>query len=348
LKIVIRGSALAEEGLTGLYQRIIEERFYSGRGQRKEYDVVQQYINAVTQNIHLERPLKIVVDAGNGVTGKIAPKLFRALGCEVEELFCDVDGSFPNHHADPSQIENLKDLISVVLEKQADIGFAFDGDGDRLGVVTSRGEIIFPDRLLILFAIALLAESPGAQIIFDVKCTNHLENIIRSHHGIPIMWKTGHSLIKVKMAEIQAKLAGEMSGHFFFKDRWNGYDDALYAGARLLEILARQKLDSDALFVTIPNSVNTPELKVSVAEDEKFALMRELIAKANFNDAKEVMTIDGLRVNFDDGWGLVRPSNTSPYLILRFEAINETILAKIKLLFKDWMLSVKPDLVLPF
>lgn len=348
LKMVIQGQTLAEEGIKHLYQRIIARHFYQGQGSKQEVDIEKRYITHITQHIHLPRKLKVVIDAGNGVAGKIAPILFGALGCDVHELFCEVDGQFPNHHPDPSQPENLQSLIQAVRDTQADIGLAFDGDGDRLGVVTPRGEMIYPDRLLMLFTKMLLAEHKKATIIFDVKCTNHLPALIQSLGGEPIMWKTGHSLIKAKMAETDAILAGEMSGHFFFKDRWFGFDDALYAGARLLEILANQEQDADTLFATIPNSVNTPELKVSVAEDEKFSLMEQLIANAKFHEAQEVMTIDGLRVSFPQGWGLVRPSNTTPCLILRFEAINEVILDDIKKIFRHWMLSVKPDLVLPF
>lgn len=348
LKIVINGRALAEEGITALYQRILDKRFSDGMGKYHEYDIVERYISRVVNDVHLARPLKVVIDAGSGVPGMIAPALFNALGCEVHELFCEVDGHFPHHHPDPSQVENLQALIAAVKEQQADIGLAFDGDGDRLGVVTAQGEIIWPDRLLMLFAKAILADEPQAKIIFDVKCTTHLATLINSLGGEPIMWKTGHSLIKAKLAETKAQLAGEMSGHFFFKHRWYGFDDALYAGARLLEILAHEIDDSDTVFAKIPNSVNTPELKVWVAEEEKFQLMQLLIQHADFKDANDVMTIDGLRVNFTDGWGLVRPSNTTPYLILRFEAINEVILQKIQSLFRSWMLSVRPDLVLPF
>jgi phosphomannomutase / phosphoglucomutase len=348
LKIVVKGVALAEEGITQLYQRILDKRFSEGQGTRRELDIVARYINRVTSDVHLTRPLKIVIDAGNGVPGMIAPALFKALGCEVHELFCDVDGHFPNHHADPSQVENLQDLIRAVQQQEADIGLAFDGDGDRLGVVTSKGNIIWPDRLLMLFAKAILAEEAQAKIIFDVKCTTHLAALIQSLGGEAIMWKTGHSLIKAKLAETGAQLAGEMSGHFFFKHRWYGFDDALYAGARLLEILSQQDEDSDTVFAGIPNSVNTPELKVLVAEEEKFQLMQLLIESADFKDMSDLLTIDGLRVNFAEGWGLVRPSNTTPYLILRFEAINQAMLEKIQGLFRTWMLSVRPDLVLPF
>lgn len=348
LKIVIKGAILAEGGLTELYQNIVQNKLLTGAGLRHEVNIADRYINHVVHNITVARKMTVVVDAGNGVTGVIAPMLFRALGCEVHELFCEIDGTFPNHHPDPSQPENMQDLIRVVREKHADVGLAFDGDGDRLGVVTNTGEIIFSDRLLMLFAKTVLANHPKAKIIYDVKCTDHLEKLIRSLDGEPIMWKTGHSLIKAKLAELNAQLGGEMSGHFFFKDRWYGFDDALYAGARLIEILSKQPLSCDAVFASIPNSINTPELKLMVEEDEKFVLMQQLVDQADFADAKDVMTLDGLRVSFENGWGLVRPSNTSACLIFRFEALNEPILQKIQQIFRTWLLSVKPDLVLPF
>lgn len=353
LKIVINGVTLAEASIQNLYQRIIENNFKSGRGEYREVDIVERYLQEITQHVKLKRPLRIVVDTGNGIPGLFAPELYRRLGCEVHELYCNVDGTFPNHHPDPSQVENLQDLIKAVQEQQADIGIALDGDGDRLGVVTRQGKIIWPDRQLILFAKSVLAEHPAAKIIYDVKCTTHLESIIRQHGGEPIMWKTGHSLIKAKLAESKALLAGEMSGHIFFKDRWYGFDDGLYAGARMLEILAASAADSDALFAAIPDSVNTPELKIFMTEDEKFSVMDQLVAKmqaapASFKLAHDVMTIDGLRINFADGWGLVRPSNTTPCLVLRFEAINEVILANIQTLFRDLIHSINPALALPF
>ena len=348
LKIVIKGTTLTENEIKNLYHRILEQNFHTGCGKRRNYQIVDKYVERITSDIQLARPLRIVIDAGNGVTGELAPRLFRALGCEVEELFCEIDGRFPNHHPDPSEPHHLTALIKKVRDNHADIGLAFDGDGDRLGVITNQGEIIWPDRLLMLFARAILAEVPHGKIIYDVKCTHHLDTLIRSLQGEPIMWKTGHSLIKAKLAETNAQLAGEMSGHFFFKHRWYGFDDALYAGARLLEILGQHQIDSHTLFATIPNSVNTAELRVSVSDEEKFNLMHQLIEGAHFATAKNIMTIDGLRVNFQDGWGLVRPSNTTPYLILRFEAINEMILDEIQTLFRQWMLSIKPDLVLPF
>lgn len=348
LKMVVKGNALTEEDILALHERIKAQQFYVGLGVRHELDVTERYIEQVLSGVQLKRPLKIVVDAGNGVTGVIAPALFKRMGCEVHEMFCEIDGSFPNHHADPSQPENLQDLIRVVKEQKADVGFAFDGDGDRLGVVTSNGDIIWPDRLLMLYAKALLAETPGAKIIYDVKCTSHLADLVRSAGGEPLMWKTGHSLIKAKMTEWGAQIGGEMSGHFFFKDRWYGFDDALYAGARLLEILSATQETSAAVFDAIPNSVNTPEMKISVPDEEKFGLMQQLIDNAFFSSAKEVTTIDGMRVNFCDGWGLVRPSNTSPYLVLRFEAVNEKVLSQIQEIFREWILSVRPNLVLPY
>lgn len=348
LKIVIGGQTLAEEGLQILYKRITQNEFNEGKGNRYVQDVVDRYINAVKHSIRLTKPLKIVVDAGNGVTGIVAPLLFRALGCEVDELFCEIDGRFPNHHPDPTQPENLSALFKVMREGRADIGFAFDGDGDRLGLVTNRGELIHADRVLMLFSQALLKQHPGAKIIFDVKCSNQLADLIVKNGGEPLMWKTGHSLIKVKLQETNALLAGEMSGHFFFKDRWFGFDDALYAGARMLELLSHDGNKSAVLFDRLPNSINTPELRVSVNEEEKFSLMKTLIEKAKFEQAKEIVTLDGLRVVFDKGWGLVRASNTTPCLILRFEANNHEWLHHIQKLFRELLLSIKPDLVLPF
>lgn len=348
LKMVVKGKALAEEEIKGLCQSIKNNELASGNGKYSEIDLIDKYIEEVCTRIKLAKPLKIVIDAGNGVAGEIAPRLFKALGCDIIPLFCDIDGGFPNHHPDPSQVENLKDLIDAVKEHHADVGLAFDGDGDRLGVVTKAGTIIWPDRLLMLFSKALLEEHAKATIIFDVKCSTHLAHVIKAHGGEPIMWRTGHSLIKAKLAETQAQLAGEMSGHFFFKQRWFGFDDALYAGGRLLEILAKHNEDSEAIFAAIPNSVNTPELKVQVNEDKKFDLMQRLISAADFKEASDIVTIDGLRVNFTQGWGLVRPSNTTPYLILRFEANDEFHLANIQTQFRQWMLGVQPDLALPF
>jgi phosphomannomutase/phosphoglucomutase len=348
LKIVIKGKTLAEEGIKDLYHRVIEGRLCQGVGELKQLAIIEQYIAQVVETVKVTRPLKIVVDCGNGVSGVVAPDLYRQMGCEVHEIFCEVDGEFPNHHPDPSQPENLQDLIQKVRELNADVGIAFDGDGDRLGIVTKKGVIIWPDRQLMLFAKAVLLEHPGAKIIYDVKCTSHLSQLIKDCGGEPIMWKTGHSLIKAKLAETDAVLAGEMSGHIFFRDRWFGFDDAIYAAARLLEIIAASEEDIDALFAKIPDSVNTPELKIFVSDETKFHLMDKLIAAANFNSAQLVTTIDGLRVNFADGWGLVRPSNTTPCLVLRFEAESEKVLLDIQALFRNLILGVEPELEVPF
>ncbi|MDR3490620.1 MAG: phosphomannomutase/phosphoglucomutase [Gammaproteobacteria bacterium] len=348
LKIVINGKALAETEIQNLRKRILSETYLKGKGKWREFEIAEIYIQNVCKNVTLKKPLKIVVDCANSVPAMIAPALFRQLGCEVYPLYCEVDGNFPNHHPDPSQVENLKDLIQKVQEVDADLGLAFDGDGDRLGVVTKKGAIIWPDRQMMLFAKAILEEHPGAKIIYDVKCTNHLATVIKAHGGEPIMWKTGHSLIKSKLVESGALLAGEMSGHIFIKDRWFGFDDAIYAGARFLEILSAESKTIDELFEAIPDSVNTPELKVYVADDEKFGLMERLIASANFHDAEDINTIDGLRVNYSDGWGLVRLSNTTPCLVLRFEAESEKVLAKIQMIFREFLLASEPSLDLPF
>jgi phosphomannomutase/phosphoglucomutase len=348
LKTVINGKTLTEDEIKNLQQRTIRQDYATGHGFVCELEIIERYISHVFRTVKLGRPLKVVVDCGNSVSGLVAPELFRRMGCEVHELFCDLDGNFPNHHPDPSQPENLQDLKEKIQAVGADVGFAFDGDGDRLGVVTGKGEIIWPDRQLMLFSKAILAEHPGAKIIFDVKCSSNLAKVITEHGGEPIMWKTGHSLIKSKLAETQALLAGEMSGHIFLKDRWYGFDDAIYAAARMLEIISSQDQSLDSLFDGIPDSINTPELKIHVSEAEKFQLMDKLIAHANFTTADKVMTIDGLRVNFSDGWGLVRPSNTTPCLVLRFEADSETVMTRIKNLFREFILAVDPALDLPF
>jgi phosphomannomutase/phosphoglucomutase len=281
------------------------------------------------------------------VAGNVAPQLFRSIGCEVTELFCEVDGNFPNHHPDPSKEDNLKDLIACVQAQQADLGLAFDGDGDRLGVVTTDGRIIWPDRVLMLYAMDILGRNPGGVIIYDVKCTRHLESIIKGHGGRPLMWKTGHSFIKAKIKETGALLAGEMSGHIFINENWYGFDDGLYAGIRLLEILARDVRSSDEIFAALPDSVNTPELNVSMQEGEPPYFMKRLLENAHFEGAA-ISTIDGLRADFDDGWGLVRASNTTPVLVLRFEADDAAALARIMDDFRRVMLQVEPGLQLPF
>lgn len=347
LKIVIGGQSLSGEAIQGLYQRIQAKNFTDGQGASSTQDVIASYIARIKQDIKLQRPLRVVIDCGNGVSGVIAPQLFRALGCEVIELFCEIDGRFPNHHPDPAEPENLQSLIHAVNQHQADVGLAFDGDGDRLGVVTNKGEIIWPDRQLMLFAIDVLVRNPGATIIYDVKSSSHLEKVIKDHSGEPVMWKTGHSFIKTKLQQTQGLLAGEMSGHIFFKERWYGFDDALYAGARLLEILSARSQTSSEVFAAIPNSVNTPELKLPIAEKDKFSFMETFKANANFDGAK-LTTIDGLRVDFKDGWGLIRPSNTTPCLVLRFEADNQASLERIQKLFRQQLLDVDKNLILSF
>jgi phosphomannomutase/phosphoglucomutase len=290
--------------------------------------------------------MKIAVDCGNGVPGAFAPELYRRLGCEVTELYCEVDGTFPNHHPDPSVPKNLEDLIRTLQSTDAEIGFAFDGDGDRLGVVTKNGSVIYPDRQLMLFAQDVLSRNPGATVIYDVKSTRHLKPWIE-RHGRPLLWKTGHSLIKAKIAETGALLAGEMSGHVFFKERWYGFDDALYAGARLLEILSREP-DLDAKLHNLPDAISTPELQIKLNEGENYAIIDRLQKTAQFDNPREVITIDGLRVEYADGFGLARASNTTPVVVLRFEADTKAALKRIQTDFRRVILAAKPDAKLPF
>jgi len=349
LKMVLAGDALYGDGLQKLRSRIERGDLVraAAPGPLETADVAPAYLARITGDVKLARPMKIAVDCGNGVAGATAPALYRALGCEVVELFCEVDGSFPNHHPDPAHPENLQDLIRCLRETDAEIGLAFDGDGDRLGVVTKDGQIIYPDRQLMLFARGVLAEVPGAEIIFDVKCSRHVAAQIRAHGGKPTMWRTGHSLIKAKLKETGAPLAGEMSGHIFFKHRWYGFDDGLYAGARLLELLSRER-DPSALLNALPDSSSTPELQLKTAEGENFTLVERLQREAKFDRAREVITIDGVRVEYADGFGLARPSNTTPVVVLRFEADNAAALARIQADFRRALLAVKPDAQLPF
>ena len=348
-KIVLGGETLAEQAIQDLHARIVEQRFVSGEGGLQQMDINSDYINRIADDVQLQSPLKVVVDCGNGIPGAVAPAVLEAIGCEVTELYCDVDGTFPNHHPDPSNPDNLRDLIVAVEQTGADLGLAFDGDGDRLGVVTPQGEIIFADRILMLFAMDVLTRNPGATIIYDVKCTGHLQALILQHGGSPLMWKTGHSLIKSKMIETGAELAGEMSGHFFFKERWYGFDDAIYAAARLLEIIAGDALERDAqaLFDELPNGVSTPELNVAMEEGENHPFIDRFRAAARFEGAR-LTTIDGLRVDWPDGWGLVRASNTTPVLVLRFDADNAEALERIKDVFREQLLALDGSLSLPF
>jgi phosphomannomutase/phosphoglucomutase len=346
-KMVLRGAAIYGEQIQALYRRIVASNFAQGNGSHEAYDIADQYLQRITSDIKLARPLKIVVDTGNGVAGGLAPKLFKALGCELVELFTEIDGNFPNHHPDPAHPENLQDVIRALNETDAEIGFAFDGDGDRLGVVTKDGQIIYPDRQLMLFAQEVLSRNPGGQIIYDVKCTRNLAKWVREQGGEPLMWKTGHSLVKAKLRETGAPLAGEMSGHVFFKDRWYGFDDGLYTGARLLEILARVA-DPSQLLNNLPNSLSTPELQLKLDEGENFALIARLQQEARFTGADDVVKIDGLRVEYPDGFGLARSSNTTPVVVMRFEADNEAALKRIQEDFRRVIVAAKPDAKLPF
>lgn len=346
-KIVLGGQTLAAETIQALRIRIENNDLAHGTGNYSEQNIVNAYLEHITQDIKLDRPLKIVVDCGNGVAGAFAPALYRGLGCQVTELFCDVDGSFPNHHPDPSVPENLNDVIHALKTTDAEIGLAFDGDGDRLGIVTKNGNIINADRQLMLFAADVLSRNPGGKIIFDVKCTRNLAPWISKHGGTPVMWKTGHSFIKAKLIEEKALLAGEMSGHLFFKERWYGFDDGLYAGARLLELMSREA-DINATLNNLPDSLNTPEIQVRTAEGENHALIAQLQQQAVFSNPQQVITIDGLRVEYSDGFGLARASNTTPVIVLRFEADNETALKRIQEDFRHNILQAKPDAQLPF
>ncbi len=346
LKIMLAGETLAGEAIQALRTRIETNKLADGSGGYRQENIAERYLERITGDIKLARPMKIAIDCGNGVAGATAPTLYKRLGCEVTELFCEVDGTFPNHHPDPSVPENLEDLIHTLKTTDAEIGLAFDGDGDRLGVVTKNGSIIYADRQLMLFAADVLSRQPGP-VVFDVKCTRNLAQWITQHGGTPVMWKTGHSWIKGKMKDISAPLGGEMSGHIFFKERWYGFDDGLYAGARLLEILSKEK-DINAKLAALPNALNTPELQIKLKEGENYALIAQLQKTAQFDNPQQVITIDGLRVEYADGFGLARSSNTTPVIVLRFEADNEKALKRIQEDFRRVILKAKPDVQLPF
>ena len=346
-KMMLAGETLSGEAIQGLYQRLLDEDLSTGQGTITQTDVVPAYIENITRDIKLARGMRVIVDCGNGVAGAVAPTLLEQLGCEVETLYCEVDGNFPNHHPDPSQPANLQELIERVQAADVDVGLAFDGDGDRLGVISPQGEIIWPDRQMILYARDVLSRQPGAEIIYDIKCSRTLGKAIEEAGGRPLMWKTGHSLIKAKMKQTGAQLAGEMSGHIFFKERWYGFDDGIYTAARLLEILSQSRENPEEIFAALPNTVNTPELQIQFTEGEHHAVIKELVAKAEFPQA-QLTTIDGLRVDFTDGWGLVRASNTTPVLVLRFEAQDPAALTRIQQAFKTLLLSVRPNLNIPF
>ena len=346
-KIMLAGDTLHSTAITALRKRIVEGRLAEGTGRIKAVDVRADYLARIVSDVKLSRKMKVVVDCGNGVAGAVAPELFRRMGCELVELYCDVDGNFPNHHPDPSKPDNLKDVIRALRETDAELGLAFDGDGDRLGVVTKDGEIIYPDRQLMLFAADVLTRNPGAQILYDVKCSRNLARSIRHQGGRPLMWMTGHALIKAKLKETGAPLAGEMSGHTFFKERWYGFDDGLYAGARLLEIVSRWK-DANWPLKHLPNAVSTPELNLKMREGEPHALVAELQKTAKFEGALEVITLDGLRVEYADGFGLMRASNTTPVLVRRFEADDAAALSRIQADFRRVLRQARPDLLQAF
>jgi len=347
LKMVIDATTLSGEDIQALRTRIERGALRTGSGRLRNEDVAPAYVERITHDVRLARPMRVAVDCGNGVAGAFAPALYRRLGCEVVELFCDVDGRFPNHHPDPSQPKNLEDLKRRLAQGDCELGLAFDGDGDRLGVVTPAGHVIYADRQLMLFAADVLARVPGATIIYDVKSTRNLKPWILRHGGVPLLWKTGHSLIKAKMKEVGAALAGEMSGHTFFGERWYGFDDGLYAGARLLEILSRNA-DPASVLDALPDALSTPELNIACDEGEQHALIAKLQANAQFPGASDVIRIDGLRVEYPDGFGLARASNTTPVVVLRFEADDAAALERIKGEFRRVLTAAKPGVVLPF
>ena len=347
LKMVVDGHTLSGDEIQGLRRRIERGEFRAGAGRRREADVLDAYVARITGDVRLARRMRIATDCGNGVAGMVAPRLYRALGCEVRDLYSDVDPTFPNHHPDPSHTENLADLIAAVRDGGAELGLAFDGDGDRLGVVTRDGSVIYPDRQLMLFAADVLSRNPGAEIIYDVKSTRLLAPWIERHGGKPLLWKTGHSLIKAKLAETGAPLAGEMSGHTFFKERWYGFDDALYAGARLLEILSRSH-DASSVLTSLPDAPSTPELQWKLAEGEPHALIAKLQAAKPFPGAARTITIDGVRAEYADGFGLARASNTTPVIVLRFEADTKAALARIQDEFRAALQPLKPGAPLPY
>ena len=349
VKLVVANETLSGDKIQMLKKRIDNQNYVVGEAGNVETSssYINEYIGVISEDIHIARPMLVVVDCGNGAAGELAPTLLKTLGCEIVELFCDIDGTFPNHHPDPGKPENLVDLIAAVKHYKADIGLAFDGDGDRLGVVDDQGKIIWPDRQMMLFAREILTMKPGAEIIFDVKCSNHLAEQITKFGGRPLMWKTGHSFLKAKIKERGAVLGGEMSGHICFNDRWYGFDDALYAACRLVEILSADSRSSSTVFAEFPDSINTPELTVELPEGENIKLVEAMCKAVHFKDGK-MTTIDGLRVDFSEGWGLVRASNTTPSLVFRFEAESPEALQKIQQQFRQLTLQIKPDIALPF
>jgi phosphomannomutase/phosphoglucomutase len=338
-KIIVAGETLSGDRIQDLKHRITNNDFSKGAGSSSQISITDDYLSEITTKIKLKKKIKLVIDCGNGVAGVCASQLYRQMGCDVTELFCTVDGNFPNHHPDPSNPKNLEDIIKCVLDNNADVGFAFDGDGDRLGLIDNKGNIIWADRQMMLYSADILSRNPQGKIVFDVKCTNLLAKEITKNNGKPIMSRTGHSFIKAKIKEEQALLGGEMSGHIFFKERWYGFDDALYTGARLLEILSNQDKTCFEIFDALPNQLNTPEIQIHFDNDgEQFEAVETLKKSVNFPNANLIF-IDGIRVEFENSWGLVRASNTTPCLVLRFEATTQKALDKIVEQFKTWFLE---------
>ena len=340
-KVVFNNQSTSSEEIVSLKKRILNNDFKTGEGLCRDEDIKESYINEIISSVKLNKQLNISIDCGNGSAGIIAKEVYERLGCNVRELYGDIDGQFPNHHPDPSKVENMLDLIKDVEENQSCVGLAFDGDADRLGVISPKGEIIYPDRQMILFANQVINESSAAKIVFDVKCSKLLPDEILKLGGEPLICKTGHTFIKQKIRETNAQLGGEMSGHIFFNDRWKGFDDGIYAGARMLEIIASE--DTKDIFSELPNMVSTPELNVSASDEGKFFLVEEFIKKTDFSNAK-IIDIDGIRVEYAKGWGLLRASNTSPVLVLRFEAETEDDLNNIKTIFYENLKRIEPDI----
>jgi phosphomannomutase len=347
LKISLAGTTLAQESIQMLYDLVKSETVVHGQGHYQTLDMLPDYQQRIVEDMTLKRPLKVVIDCGNGIASIIAPQILRQIGCEVIELYCEVDGRFPHHHPDPTVESNLCDLKASVAEHKADVGLALDGDGDRLGVVTNTGSLIWPDRLMMYYVPHVLLHNPGRTVVFDVKCSNHLAGVIQKAGGKAKMCPTGHSLVKQVMKREAAVLAGEMSGHLFFNDRWYGFDDAVYSACRLVEILSLSLASAEEQFSAVPNSVNTPEIQIPIFEDRKFAFMQLFADNAHFPDA-ELIVIDGLRVEYPHGWGLLRASNTTPCLVARFEAQDQASLSQIQALFKQQLLAVDQDLAIPF
>ena len=344
-KMMLAGHTLSGDDIQALRIRIENQDYSEGQGTLVHQDFSETYLKRITDDVKLQRPLKVVVDCGNGIPGNLAPELIKRLGCEIIPLFCDVDGTFPNHHPDPGKLKNLQDVIRAVAEHKADLGLAFDGDGDRVGVVTDQGHVVYPDRVMMLFAEDVIARNPKAEILFDVKCSRLLPKVIEAAGGKATMWKTGHSLIKQQMKACGALLAGEMSGHIFFKGRWFGFDDGLYSAARLLEILASRTESADGIFKAYPEDISTPEINIEVRDDNKFHIV-EALQQLSF-EGGNASHIDGVRVDYSDGWGLIRASNTTPMLVLRFEAETQSALERIRDAFQQRLHQVVPDLMIP-